>query len=89
MIAHARLSPSSVLVPRPISSSATNDRRVAWFRMRAVSVISTMKVDWPEWSSSLAPMRVKTRSARPTTARSAGTKLPMCASITMSADWRM
>ena len=57
--------PSSVLVPRPISSRMTRLWSVALLRMLAVSVISTMKVDWPPWISSLAPMRVKRRSAMP------------------------
>jgi hypothetical protein len=35
---------------------------VAWCRMLAVSIISTMKVDSPRARSSLAPTRVKTRS---------------------------
>jgi hypothetical protein len=40
--------------------------------MLAVSVISTMKVDWPACSSSDAPMRVKRRSTTPTVALFAG-----------------
>jgi hypothetical protein len=39
-----------VLVPRPISSRMTSERSVALLRMLAVSVISTMKVDWPRES---------------------------------------
>jgi len=42
-------------VPRPTSSRITNDRGVAWWRMLAVSVISTMKVDSPLASMSEAP----------------------------------
>ena len=40
-------------------------RGVAVLRILAVSVISTMKVDWPRARSSLAPMRVKMRSTMP------------------------
>ena len=47
-------------------------RCVAWCRMLAVSTISTMKVDWPAWISSLAPMRVKMRSTRPMRAEVGG-----------------
>ena len=62
---------------------------MALLRMFAASVISTMNVDRPPARSSPAPMRVKMRSMGPSTARSAGTKLPTCASSTMSAPWRM
>ena len=86
---HARLRPSNVLVPRPISSSTTRLRGVALFRMFAVSVISTMNVDCPRVRSSLAPMRVKMRSTRSIRASAAGTNEPVCASNTMSATWRM
>src|SRR5258708_1175437 len=54
----------------------TRDDRVAWLMMLAVSVISTMNVDMPAVMSSCAPIRVKMRSASPTTARSPGTNLP-------------
>ena len=37
---------------------------MALLRILAVSLISTMKVDWPRARSSLAPMRVKIRSTR-------------------------
>ena len=47
--------------------------------MLAVSVISTMKVDWPRLRSSLAPIRVKTLSTMPIWALLAGTKEPICA----------
>jgi hypothetical protein len=57
--------------------------------MLAVSVISTMKVERPPARSSEAPMRVKMRSTGPSTADSAGTKLPAQARITISAAWRM
>ena len=60
--------PSKVEVPRPISSRMMRLRSVALFRMFAVSFISTMKVDWPRERSSLAPTRVKMRSARPISA---------------------
>ena len=84
--AQAMDSPSKVDVPRPISSSTTRLRSVAWWRMAAVSAISTMNVDWPRARSSEAPTRVKMRSTRPMRARDAGTKLPACASSTVSAD---
>ena len=57
--------------------------------MLAASVISTMNVLWPRLSSSLAPTRVKMRSARPIRACRAGTKLPIWASSVSSATWRM
>ena len=60
VIAQASDRPSSVLVPRPISSRITRLDGVALCRMFAVSVISTMKVDMPACSSSLAPMRANT-----------------------------
>lgn len=76
-------------VPRPISSRMTRDFSVAWFRMRAVSLISTMKVDWPRERSSEAPTRQKMRSVRPMVAESAGTKAPIWAMRVMRASWRM
>ena len=57
--------------------------------MEATSAISTMKVDWPEAKSSLAPMRVNTRSTRPILALFAGTKEPIWAMRTMRATWRI
>jgi hypothetical protein len=54
----------------------TKLRGLAVLRIRAVSVISTMKVLRPRAKSSLAPMRAKIRSATPMVARWAGTKLP-------------
>ena len=39
-------------------SRMTKLRGVAWLRMRAVSTISTMKVDSPSVSRSDAPMRL-------------------------------
>ena len=60
-------------LPRPSSSSTTSKRCVAWCRMLAVSLISTMKVDCPLARSSCAPMRVKMRSTSPMRAFSAGT----------------
>ena len=53
--------------------------------MFAVSVISTMKVDWPRARLSLAPTREKMRSTRPMWACSAGTKEPICAMRAMMA----
>ena len=58
-------------------------------RMLAVSVISTMKVDRPEARSSDEPMRVNMRSIGAMRTAMAGTKLPQCASSTISATWRM
>ena len=81
--------PSKVLVPRPISSRISRECFVAWRRMSATSVISTMKVDWPADRSSLAPMRVKIRSTTPMRALAAGTKEPIWAMRTISATWRM
>ena len=77
-------------VPRPISSSMTRLRaRWPWWRMFAVSLISTMKVDWPRARSSLAPTRVKMRSHDAERApRCAGTKLPTCAISAISATCR-
>ena len=86
--AQARDRPSKVLVPRPISSRMTRERLPAWRRMRAVSVISTMKVDWPIARLSEAPTREKMRSHRPRRAEAAGTKEPICARMQMSAACR-
>ncbi|MNP43812.1 hypothetical protein D3C76_1376550 [compost metagenome] len=81
--------PSKVLVPRPTSSISTRLRSVALCRMLAVSLISTMKVERPPARSSEEPMRVKMRSTSDSSQRAAGTKLPMCASSTISAVCRM
>ena len=81
--------PSKVEVPRPISSRITRDLRVALRRMLAVSVISTMKVDWPLARSSEAPTRVKMRSISGIFASRAGTKEPMWAISAMRATCRM
>ena len=62
---------------------------MALLRIRALSIISTMKVLWPRASSSLAPTRAKMRSATPIVARRAGTKLPIWAISVISAVWRM
>ena len=75
-------------VPRPTSSRITRLSDVAWWRMLAVSIISTMKVDSPRARSSLAPTRVKIRSTTPISAASAGTKLPAWAIRTISATCR-
>ena len=75
-------------MPRPISSRMTSERGVALCRMALVSIISTMKVDWPDVRSSPAPTRVKMRSTTPMRADAAGTKLPICAISTISATWR-
>ena len=63
--------------------------RVAFFRMEATSVISTMKVDWPDARSSEAPTLVKMASQMEMRADAAGTKQPVCAIRTMSATCRM
>ena len=55
--AQAMARPSSVAVPRPISSTTTRERGPAWCRIAAVSVISTMKVERPRARSSAAPTR--------------------------------
>ena len=81
--------PSKVLVPRPISSKMIRLFSVALCKMEAVSCISTMKVDCPELRSSYAPTRVKIRSTIPNEVSSAGTKLPIWASSTINAVWRM
>ena len=87
--AQAIESPSKVDVPRPISSRIRRLLGVAFLKILATSVISTMKVDWPEARSSEAPTRVKIRSTRPIFALFAGTKLPIWAIRTISALWRM
>ena len=75
--------PSKVDVPRPISSSNTNEFLVAWFNIEAVSAISTMNVDCPvDWSST-APTLVKILSTTFIIALLAGTKLPIWAKIWM------
>ena len=61
----AMLMPSKVEVPRPISSRMTRLSFVAFFRISATSVISTMKVDCPAARSSDAPTRVKMASTTP------------------------
>ncbi|MDT4861475.1 hypothetical protein FQZ97_960810 [compost metagenome] len=76
-------------MPRPISSISTRLLGVLADRMAAASVISIMNVERPPARSSAAPMRVKMRSILPMRARAAGTKLPMRASSTMRATWRM
>ena len=67
--AQAMARPSSVAVPRPISSTTTSERGPAWCRMAAVSVISTMKVERPRARSSAAPTRENRRSTTPIVAR--------------------
>ena len=57
--------------------------------MEATSVISTMKVDWPDARSSEAPTLVKMASQMEMRADVAGTKQPVCAIRTMSATCRM
>ena len=65
-----------------------SDRDVAVFRIAAVSVISTIKVERPRARLSDAPMRVKMRSIRPSRAERAGTNDPICASNTIRAACR-
>ena len=77
--AQAMERPSKVLVPLPISSRIRRLFLVAFRRILATSVISTIKVLCPEARSSEAPTLVKIRSHRPILASSAGTKLPIWA----------
>ena len=79
------LSPSNVLVPRPISSRMSRDFAVAFLSIFATSFISTINVLCPLARSSDAPTRVKIRSTIPIFAVCAGTKLPICAMRTISA----
>ena len=72
-------------VPRPISSRIRRLFFVAFLRMFATSLISTMKVLCPLARSSEAPTLVKIRSTTPISAFLAGTKLPICAISTISA----
>ena len=72
-------SPSNVLVPLPISSRIRRLFEVAFLKMFATSVISTIKVLWPDARSSDAPTLVKIRSDSPMFALFAGTKEPICA----------
>ena len=66
-----------------------DERAVArLLRMAAVSTISTMKVERPRAMSSAAPTRENSRSTAPILAWRAGTKLPICARMAMSAFWR-
>ena len=85
----AMLMPSKVEVPRPISSRIRRLFWVAFFRMAATSLISTIKVDWPEERSSEAPTRVKIPSTMPILAYPAGTKEPIWAIRTIRATWRI
>ena len=62
---------------------------MAFLRISATSVISTMKVDWPAARSSDAPMRVKMASTTPTWQLDAGTKEPICAIRAIRAFWRI
>ena len=86
-MAHAMLSPSNVLVPRPTSSSRMSERGVALLRMLAVSFISTRNVLSPAARLSrradAREDRVHDADAR---ARAAGTNAPTCASSTIEPD---
>ena len=80
--------PSKVAVPRPISSRMTNERSLAWFKIVAVSTISTIKVDRPRAKSSAAPTRLNNRSSVPIWALAAGTNEPICAKRAIKAFCR-
>ena len=75
-------------MPRPISSRITSERGPAWFRIAAVSTISTMKVERPRARSSAAPTRREDGIDDADMRRFAGTKLPACARIAISAFCR-
>src|SRR5690606_17943085 len=87
-ILHARLIPSKVLVPRPISSIRMRLLAERLLRMLAVSFISTIKVDSPDEMLSEAPTRVNNLSITPIVADDAGTKLPIWAIRQIRAVWR-
>jgi len=74
--AAAIAAPSDVAVPRPSSSRATRLAGVALLRAAAVSASSTKKVDWPDMTSSLAPMRTKIASTGVRVREWAGTHAP-------------
>ena len=74
--AAAIAAPSHVAVPRPSSSRATRLAGVALLRAAAVSASSTKKVDWPDMTSSLAPMRTKIASTGVRVREWAGTHAP-------------
>ena len=75
-------------MPRPISSRITKARSSAWFKIAAVSTISTMNVERPRARSSEAPTRLKSCETAPICARAAGTNEPICAISAISAFWR-
>lgn len=77
--AAAIAAPSEVAVPLPSSSSATKLAGVARLRAAAVSASSTKKVDCPDMTSSLAPMRTKIASTGVRVREWAGTHAPTCA----------
>jgi hypothetical protein len=77
-----------VAVPRPISSRITSALGPAWFRIAAVSTISTMKVERPRARSSAAPTRLNSGRRRRYAPSAAGTKAPACARTAISAFWR-
>ena len=77
--AAAMAAPSEVAVPLPSSSKATRLAGVALFRAAAVSASSTKKVDWPDMTSSLAPMRTKMASTGVRVRDWAGTHAPIWA----------
>ena len=77
--AAAMAAPSEVAVPLPSSSSATKLAGVARLSAAAVSASSTKKVDCPDMTSSLAPMRTKIASTGVRVREWAGTHAPTCA----------
>ena len=74
--------PSKVDVPLPSSSSIIREFYVACLRISLVSSISTKKVDFYSSILSLAPSRVNILSVIVILSESAGTKLPIYASMT-------
>ena len=86
--ADAMAAPSLVAVPLPSSSRATSECRVTPRSIAAVSPSSTMNVDCPAPTSSLAPARTKTASAADIRNDAAGTSAPTCARIAARHVWR-
>ena len=88
IVAQAKDIPSYVDVPLPISSSTTNELSVAELRIFAVSIISTIKVEFPLANSSPEPTLQKSLSQIPILTFLAGQKPPACAIIKIKAFWR-
>jgi hypothetical protein len=76
-IAQAKLIPSYVEVPLPISSIITKLFLVELLSILAISCISTIKVDCPKYKLSEAQTRENILSVSEIIAFEAGTKLPM------------